>query len=57
MWYLLEDLLEQPLIMKAFVAWGWLSIWIMVFSGYESVTGLLAEAQNAPTTEAHAAQQ
>ena len=40
MWYLLEDLLEQPLIMKAFVAWGWLSIWIMVFSGYESLKGL-----------------
>ncbi len=55
MWYLLEDLLEQPLIMKAFIAWGWLSIWIMVFSGYESVTGLVAEAQKAPATEAHAA--
>ena len=55
MWYLLEDLLEQPLIMKAFIGWGWLSIWIMVFSGYESVTGLVAEAQKAPATEAHAA--
>ena len=56
MWYLLEDLLEQPLIMKAFIAWGWLSIWIMVFSGYESVAGLVAEAQPAPAAEAHAAQ-
>jgi hypothetical protein len=29
-WYLLEDISEQPLIMKAFLAWGWLSIVIML---------------------------
>ena len=37
MWYLLEDLLEQPLIMKAFIAWGWLAVWIMVFSAGSSI--------------------
>jgi hypothetical protein len=37
MWYLLEDLLEQPLIMKAFIGWGWLSVWIMIFSAGSSV--------------------
>ena len=54
MWYLLEDLLEQPLIMKAFVAWGWLSIWIMVFSSYISVVGLVQEFQVQRSIEAHA---
>ena len=37
MWYLLEDLLEQPLIMKAFIGWGWLAVWIMIFSAGSSV--------------------
>lgn len=32
MWNLLEDLLEQPLIIKAILAWGWLSVIIMVCS-------------------------
>ena len=56
MWYRLEDRLEQPLIMKAFVAWGWLSIWIMVFSSYISVVGLVQEFQVQRSTEAHATQ-
>lgn len=29
-WYLLEDFTEQSLVMKAFIAWGWLSVIIMV---------------------------
>ena len=36
MWYLLEDLLDQPWIMKAFIGWGWLSVWIMIFSTYST---------------------
>ena len=32
MWYLIEDFFEQSLVMKAFIAWGWLSILIMVTS-------------------------
>jgi hypothetical protein len=29
-WYLVEDFSEQSLVMKAFLAWGWLSIVIMI---------------------------
>ena len=36
MWYLLEDLLDQPLIMKAFIGWGWLAAWIMIFSTWST---------------------
>ncbi len=32
MWYLIEDFFEQSWLMKLFLAWGWASIWIMVFS-------------------------
>jgi len=32
MWYLVEDFLEQSLVMKAILAWGWLAILIMVTS-------------------------
>ena len=32
MWYLLEDFLEQPLMMKAFIVWGWLAVMLMVSS-------------------------
>jgi len=32
MWYLIEDFFEQSWIMKIFVAWGWMSILIMVAS-------------------------
>jgi len=32
MWHLIEDFFEQSLIMKACIAWGWLSILIMVSS-------------------------
>jgi hypothetical protein len=28
----LGDLFEQPLIMWAFIGWGWLAIWVMLFS-------------------------
>ncbi len=31
-WYLIEDFFEQSLIMKAFLAWGWLAIILMVGS-------------------------
>ena len=36
MWYLLEDLLDQPLLMKAFIGWGWLAVWIMIFSTFST---------------------
>jgi uncharacterized protein (DUF486 family) len=29
-WYLLEDFSEQPLVIKAFLGWGWLSVVIML---------------------------
>ena len=32
MWYLIEDFFEQSLVMKAVIAWGWLSVLIMVAS-------------------------
>jgi hypothetical protein len=32
MWYLIEDFMEQSLVMKACVAWGWLAIVIMLAS-------------------------
>ena len=32
MWYLIEDFLEQSLVMKAVIGWGWLSIIIMLAS-------------------------
>ncbi|MEE2893742.1 MAG: hypothetical protein VX766_16555 [Pseudomonadota bacterium] len=30
-WYLVEDFVEQPLIMKAFIGWGWLCV-VLMFS-------------------------
>ncbi len=39
MWYLLEDFLEQPLAMKAFLLVGWLCMVIMVSSFVASVFG------------------
>ena len=47
MWYLLEDFLEQPLIMKAFIAWGWLAVWIMVFSAVLTGQVIYTEYQEA----------
>jgi len=32
MWYLIEDFFEQSLVMKLAIAWGWLSILIMLTS-------------------------
>lgn len=29
-WYLFEDFMEQSLVMKAFIGWGWLSVVLMV---------------------------
>lgn len=34
---ILGDLFEQPLIMWAFIGWGWLSVWVMVFSIYDTI--------------------
>ena len=34
---ILGDLLEQPLIMWAFIGWGWLSILVMVTSIYQTM--------------------
>ena len=32
MWYLIEDFFEQSWIVKLFIAWGWLSIVLMLAS-------------------------
>ena len=32
MWYLIEDFMEQSLVMKACLGWGWLAIVIMLAS-------------------------
>ena len=29
-WYLVEDFMEQSLVMKAFIGWGWLSVVLMI---------------------------
>ncbi|MBT4162644.1 MAG: hypothetical protein HOC70_02720 [Gammaproteobacteria bacterium] len=34
---ILGDLFEQPLIMWAFIGWGWLSIWVIVFSMADTI--------------------
>ena len=38
MWHLIEDFFDQSWIMKAFIGWGWLCVWIMIFSLYYSYT-------------------
>ncbi|MFP6837603.1 MAG: hypothetical protein VB948_16025 [Pseudomonadales bacterium] len=30
--YVLEDFMEQGLVMKAIIGWGWLAILVMIFS-------------------------
>ncbi len=39
MWHLVEDFFEQSWIMKAFIGWAWLCVWIMLFSLWTSVSG------------------
>jgi hypothetical protein len=34
---ILGDLFEQPLIMWAFIGWGWLSILVMLTSVYQTL--------------------
>ena len=31
-WYLVEDFFEQPLIIKVALAWGWVSVLVMILS-------------------------
>lgn len=38
---ILGDLFEQPLAMWAFIGWGWLSIWVMVFSFADQLPKLI----------------
>jgi len=35
MWYLIEDFFEQSLVMKLVIAWGWLSVLIMIISMFQ----------------------
>ncbi|MEJ6671666.1 MAG: hypothetical protein ACJASJ_001775 [Candidatus Azotimanducaceae bacterium] len=35
---ILGDLFEQPLIMWAFIGWGWLSILVMLTSVYQTLS-------------------
>ena len=37
---ILGDLFEQPLVMWAFIGWGWLSVLVMVMSIIDSVMQL-----------------
>jgi hypothetical protein len=44
MWYLIEDFFEQSWIVKLFVAWGWLSIVLMLASCRRTVAaGLIVD--------------
>ncbi len=40
--YTMEDFMEQTLVMKAVIAWGWLSVIVMVVSFVGSLPELLA---------------
>jgi len=40
MWYLIEDFFEQNLIMKGFLGFGWLCIWVMAFSMYDTASSI-----------------
>ena len=33
----LGDLIEQPIIMWIFIGWGWISVWVMLFSIYDTI--------------------
>ena len=56
MWYLLEDLLDQPWIMKAFIGWGWLAVWIMIFSTVSTGRNFYTDLTTAePPAAAHSA--
>ena len=33
----LGDLIEQPAIMWVFIGWGWISVWAMLFSIYDTI--------------------
>lgn len=39
MWYLIEDFFEQSLVVKLFIAWGWLCVLIMAMSLGEGLLG------------------
>ena len=41
MWYLIEDFFEQSWIMKLYLAWGWVSVAIMLLSFWSTVTPLV----------------
>ena len=34
---LLGHLFEQPLVMWLFIGWGWVSVWVMLFSMFDTV--------------------
>ena len=40
--YTMEDFMEQTLVMKAIIAWGWLSVIVMVVSFVATLPELLA---------------
>jgi len=44
MWYLIEDFFEQNLLMKAFIGFGWLCVWVMIFSMWDTGKTLFPEA-------------
>jgi hypothetical protein len=37
---ILGDLFEQPLIMWAFIGWGWLSVLVMLTSVFQTVSSI-----------------
>ena len=34
---LLGHLFEQPIVMWLFIGWGWVSVWVMLFSMYDTL--------------------
>jgi hypothetical protein len=40
--YCMEDFMEQSLVMKAYIGWGWLAVLIMVSSLAAGMPALLA---------------
>ncbi len=41
MWHLIEDFFEQSIVMQAVIAWGWLSIIIMIASIVQGTPALI----------------
>ena len=45
---ILGDLFEQPLIMWAFIGWGWLSVWVMAVSSGQTIIASITPSSMNP---------